>query len=252
MKRKGQMFGVLLLVAMMFPGFCFAEDVNISNVGVYSTGYRMGMLSKFSPDKGWISSGEGQMLMGSESSPYIQKISDGNKGKTIEKMINPWYFSSADKKMIKKLTEYTGQYVVLEYVQGRVKSPKVDTEYEITGISEITPPLTESCYAVSYNKGMRSEDAVRTGRIVKASTKGTLAKSWEILMQQGESGNQFKSMSISDDVNLFNCAVAFLKAGQKVKITYSESFTNVSGMFDRDTNIDIVSIEPLVVGQKLN
>lgn len=243
---------LVMFVLFFIPTFAIsAEVVKIANVGVFSEGARMGMLTKFSPDKGWISSGEGQMLMGSESSPYIVE-SKGKKDRIISTTINPWYFSSVDSNIMKKLMQYSGQYVILEYLQGRIKSPKVDTEYEITDVKEITPPITESCFAKTFNKGMRSNDAVRTGRIVKASTKGTLSKSWEIMMQQGDSGNQFKNMSISDDVELYECARRFMYAGQKVKITYSESFTNVTSFTDRDTNIDIVSIEPLVSGQTLN
>ena len=207
-------------------------------LGTYSTGARMGQLTKFSVKGLMFKSGEGQMLMGSESTPLIVKDKDGNK-----KTINPWYFSSYDKNIQSKLDQNIGEYVVLDYKQARVKNPNVDTEYEITKVSTIGDTLSKTCMANNFTNGHKSEGK-RVGRIVKASSKGTIAKSWEILIQQGNSGNQFKHMSISDDQDLFNCAMDYLRAGQKVKITYDESFMNMN-VFGRDTNYDIIKIEPV-------
>ncbi len=62
-------------------------------------------------------------------------------------------------------------------------------------------------------------------------------------MQQGNSGSQFHDMSISKDKALYDCAIKFLKAGQKVKVFYSQSHLNMS--FSRNTTYDIVKIEPV-------
>jgi len=217
-----------------------ASTTLASGIGVHSTGARMGQLTKFSI-KGmtvFTKSGEGQMLMGSESTPLVVKDKDGN-----DIIINPWYFSSQDKSIRAELDRNIGEYVVLDYKQARIKNPNVDTEYEITKVSLIGPPLHKVCTADKFAHGHKSLGK-RVGRIVKASSKGTIAKSWEILIQQGNSGNQFKHMSISDDENLFECAMDYLRAGQKVKITYDESIINMN-IFSRDTKYDIVKIEPI-------
>ncbi len=106
--------------------------------------------------------------------------------------------------------------------------------------------LTETCIAAEFTNGSKSAGE-RVGRIVKASNKGTVSKSWEIMIQIGNSGNQFKNMSISDDEALYNCAVRYLKAGQKVKIGYDESHVNLN-VFGRDTNYDLIKIEPIKIG----
>jgi hypothetical protein len=219
-----------------------SSTVIAGGLGTYSQGYRMGQLTKFSIKGLLFKSGEGQMLMGSESTPLIITSKD-NEGNTTQKTINPWYFSASKKDIQKAIDQNLGEYVVLQYHQSRIKSPNVNTPYEIVSVEPISEPINDVCIAQSITKGHRS-DGKRVGRIVKASNKGHLAKSWEIIIQQGNSGNQFKSMSISKDEELFNCAVRYLKAGQKVKITYNESHVNLN-VFGRNTSYDIVKIEPV-------
>ena len=234
MLRKTLMIGLIAL---------FTTTVAAAGgLGTYSQGYRMGQLTKFSVKGLMFKSGEGQMLMGSESTPLVITISDGNGG-TIRKTVNPWHFSASDKQIQAEINRNLGEYVVLEYHQSRIKSPKVDTPYEIVSVAGIAEPIKETCTAMSYTRGNRSEGK-RVGRIVKASTKGHLAKSWEIIIQQGNSGNQFKAMSISEDNKLFECAVRYLKAGQKVKVTYNEFHLNLN-VFGRDTSYDVVKLEPV-------
>jgi hypothetical protein len=218
--------------------FLFVVDAHAGGIGNYSHGWRVGQITKFSVKGLLFKSGEGQMLMGRESTPYIIGHDD-------EKItVNPWYFSVSDKAVQRQLKDVMGDYAVLEYKQVRLKSPKVDTDYEIVGVSPVAEKLDKVCVAKDYNKGHKSESGTRVGRIVKASSKGTFVDSFELLLQQGNSGNQFKHMSISKDPALFECAVDYLKAGQKVKITYSESFFNMD-IIGRETNYDIIKIEPI-------
>lgn len=226
---------VVFILAMFVPVMCFAEGM-----GEYSHGYRMGQLTKFSIKGLMMKSGEGQMLMGSESTPYTQTTGEGEDEETKE--VNPWRFSSTNTDIQNKLTANIGEYVVLEYSQARIKSPGMDTEYEIKDVLPIAEPIQDVCVATSYDKGSKSAGS-RVGRIVKASNRGTMFKSHEILIQQGNSGSQFKNMSISNDDALYDCAIKYLMAGQKVKITYSESFVTFG--VSRDTHYDITKIEPV-------
>jgi len=98
--------------------------------------------------------------------------------------------------------------------------------------------LPAKCVADKFIEGSKSEGQ-RVGRFVKLSEKGLVNKTFEAMFQQGNSGNQFKSMSISSQ-KMYDCALQFLKTGAKVKIQYSQSFIVVPG--SRDTNYDIVSI----------
>lgn len=211
-------------------------------IGTYSIGYRMGQLTKFSIKGIFTKSGEGEMLVGSESTPLIITNTD-SEGNTTRTVINPWRFSSTNKNVQNELSTRVGDYVVVTYKQAQLHNPLgTDTDYEITSVSSIMEPLKDSCTATNYTKGDKSS-GVRVGRIVKASSKGAFVKSYEITMQQGNSGNQFHKMSITKDKGLYNCAVNFLKAGQKVKIYYSQSLLNLS--LNRSTTYDIVKIEPV-------
>ncbi|NVN93466.1 MAG: hypothetical protein HXX11_23115, partial [Desulfuromonadales bacterium] len=203
-------------------------------MGDFSVGYRMGNLTKLST-KGIIKSGEGQLLLGNESSPYTNKAG---------KAINPWYFS-ASKKDVNEFQALTGEYVVVEYEQARVKNPMKDTDYTAKKIYPVTRtlPSPQVCQS-SKVSGMKS-DGVRAGRIVKASLKGNVINTWEIEVQMGDGGNQFKNMSVSEK-HMFDCAVAYLKSGKKAKIYYKESF--IKNPLEQNTNYDVYKIEPVGAG----
>lgn len=235
MKMKERCLHVLIMYLLAIIVVFCAVDVRAGGAGVYSTGYKVGELTKFSVKGFVMKSGEGQMLLGNESTPYTS-----GKGEEA-KELNPWRFSSMDKDIQEQLDTNMGEYVVLGYNQARVKFPNVDTEYEITSVETLTAKLSKTCEATSYEKGSKTKAGKRTGRFVKASTKGTMIKSWELLVQQGNAGNQFKHLSISEDEDLYNCAIEFLKAGQKVKITYTEKYMS----FGEDSNYDIIKIEPV-------
>lgn len=215
-----------------------------AGLGEYSKGYRIGQIPKFSIKGLMFKSGEGQMLVGNESTPLVITSTDSD-GNTYRKVINPWYFSVSDKAMQAEIQKVVGDYVVIGYTQAKIKSPTVDTDYEVTSVEGLSKSPNKTCEASSWSSGSKSS-GVRVGRIVKASLRGTFSNSWEITIQQGNSGNQFKAMSISKDKSLYDCAVAYLKSGKKVKITYDQSHLNLEKfMGTRDTSYDIVKIEPV-------
>lgn len=189
--------------------------------GAYSEGYRMGMLSSFASD-GYIpffKSGEGQMLLGRESSPLAMdyKTSDGN---IVSKDFNPWHFSTNQKEISKYQTQ-TGRTVWLYYKQHRYNlSPLRNTVYEAIDVAPVsnqspTPPFCETEKPMLLGRS----EGVRAGRIVKASTKGNVIDTWEVVLQVGEAGNQFKPMSV-DNRQMYDFAVQCLKSGKMVTVSY--------------------------------
>lgn len=234
----------VIMLVMVFV-FSLVSISFADGIGVYSEGYKMGQLTKFSVKGLIFKSGEGELLLGVDSTPYALEEVD-NKGNKIVTEVNPWYFSSINTKMHEKINSNLGEYVAIKYKQSHIKNPDVDTDYEVIDVVNISRDKNYTagpCKAEKFVSGMKSS-GVRAGRIVKASSKGIGFKSYEILIQQGNSGNQFMSMSISADEKLYECATKYLLAGRQVKITYSESFLNLS-MLSRDTNYDIVKIEPV-------
>ncbi len=222
--------------ALLLSSLSFAEGAGF---GTYSEGYRMGQLSKFSVKGMMFKSGEGQLLMGREGTPYVITSSNGDGG-SKQKVINPWYFS-ADPTMVDEINNYAGKYVYIEYKQAQIKSPKYDTDYMVTDIKPVTrKDLSRTCVDDSAS-GKKSE-GFRIGRIVKVSKKGHLAKTYEVMIQVGNAGNQFKAMSISSD-EMYRCALEALQGGRKVKVNYIQSF--LRNPLAQDTSYNIHSIEPL-------
>ena len=203
---------IALIVVMLFVA---TSTVYAAGVGEYSMGYRMGQLSKFSI-KGYVQkSGEGQMLMGKDSNPYSHKVGD----KTVR--VNPWYFSS-ESALCPELEKAAGEYIVVEYTQARVANPLAqDTEYTANKVYPVTRKAVEPKeFGVPKPSTLKS-DGVRVGRVVKVAHKGTINKTYEVLIQMGDSGNQFKNMSVTSQ-EMFDYLVKVLKSGKSVKIHYVE------------------------------
>jgi hypothetical protein len=114
-----------------------------------------------------------------------------------------------------------------------------DTNYLIEDIQPVTRATpTQAC---GYDQNSVGKSAgFRVGRIVKASLKGTVNKTYELTMQMGNSGNQFKNLSTTSKA-VYDCAVQFLKSGVQVKVFYNESMFNMG--IDSDTGYDIFRIE---------
>ena len=225
---------ILIIVAFALSSPLFI--VPPEGLGTYSQGLRVGQLTKFSV-KGIINkSGEGQLLMGYEGAPYIIKNSEGD----IKEVVNPWYFS-ADEKFYEKMKKYYGKYVVIEYRQARIHNPLFrDTDYNVTAIYPVSDkylPREDSIWV--KGSGSKSE-GFRTGRFVKLSFKGTIGKSFEAILQQGNSGNQFKHLSIKDK-EIYNYAVKVAKTMKKVRVDYKESI--LFNPLTRETGYEIVGIK---------
>ncbi len=207
-----------ILATMVFATPAFAETTgdSMAGVGGYSDGYRMGRITKFSVKGFLVKSGEGELTLGKESTAWVVRNGDSKVVK------NPWAFStSASAASI--IEKYQGQYVWVKYQQAMLASPGRDTEYTVEEITNVTKQ-TPSCTAESNDAGMKS-NGVRTGRIVKASKKGTIAKTWEVTLHL--SGNQFVEMSITDE-KMYTCAIDWLKSGREVNLHYVQKIFNVS------------------------
>jgi len=231
---------LFLAVFIIGMGITASAKADSAGFGVYSDGYRVGMITKFSVKGFMVKSGEGQMLMGRESSPYVKQCVT-NKGEDCSTTINPWYFS-ADTKDSEMIMQYAGEYAWVHYQQARVKSPNYDTEYLV---NEIGAPVRGGQPATCVDQAVSGakSDGVRVGRIVKASRKGTISKTYEILIQVGNAGNQFKNMSL-DSEQMYQCTVDILKTAKAVKVYYVQNFLRLNP-FGEDTTYRVARIEPV-------
>ncbi len=196
----------------------------------YSEGYRAGIINKFAVEKQWLvtKTGEGEMLMGKDSS-ILTKTStttttdtDGNvTTSTTTTKINPWQFSTSTKDAA-DFEKQMGNPIVIHYkseVNGLFM--KSDTAYQALDIEAIRPEakLTSICSDEAANG--KWSVGKRIGRVVKLSRSGFTSKSYEMMMQEGDSGNVFTEMTIKSQA-MYDCALTALKSSQKVVIEYRE------------------------------
>lgn len=228
----------LVLVTTFVLLGCSHAQAGGAGLGTYSEGYRIGQISKFSVKGMMFKSGEGQMLMGANSTPYIRTYSCGDS--TCSKTINPWYFS-AEASQGDKILQYAGTYAVVKYTQAQVKSPAYDTDYMVVDIQPVDrSPMDTTCVDKTVS-GSKSK-GVRVGRIVKLSSKGHVNKTYEMMMQVGNAGGQFKNMTVKGD-KMYQCMLGILKTGKQVKLTYTEAFFHIPGT--ADSNYGVTKVEPV-------
>lgn len=206
---------------------------SLAGFGGYSEGYRMGRITKMSIKGMIVDSGEGELMMGKDSDVWATYTKDSN-GKQIANVRNPWAFSTS-KSAAPTIMNYQGKYVWVKYQESMVGVPSRDTKYSIIEINNVTRQPA-SCKAVTNDGGLKS-NGTRTGRIVKASLKGNVMKTWEVTIHMG--GKNFIDMSISDE-GMYNCAVEWLKSGKEVNLHYVQKAWNVS--FD-ETDYRVIKIE---------
>lgn len=169
--------------------------------------------------------------MGKDSTPAYKTNSKG-----IRTYCNPWAFSVSDRSIAEKLNPLVGSMpVVIHYTQAMLNNPLAqDTDYTVDGVYGISKKFDES--RKTKAQGAKSE-GVRTGRIVKVSTKGNVVKTYEILMQVGDSGSMFLAMSTKDS-SMYQCAIRALQSGLSLKVEYKQSFFELVN----DSNYEILSI----------
>lgn len=234
-QNRFNFFVALMLV--FITSFLITSKVYSSD---YSEGYRMGRLNKFSLKGNFVKSGEGELSMGREGSFY-EKCSGSGKERNC-KRINPWKFST-EPTGVSKVNPFSGKYVVIQYRQVRLNNPlKYSTDYRVKDIYPVNKSIRLGKGYVGSVPGGTKSEGFRTGRVVKASSKGHISKTYEIIIQIGNSGNQYKHMSTKDP-KLFEFAIKTLKSAKQVKLLYTERGLLQFSM--DDTKYQLYGIEPL-------
>lgn len=200
--------------------------------GNYSTGARAGDLVKYSSKGMVFKTGEGELQLGRDSGRAAADTTRSNEE-------NPWRFSSSGS-VYADSQHLIGQPVVIDYRQPYLTFHTFgDTEYRVKAIAPLDRTTPSAC-GKADGSGWKSS-GVRIGRVVKASTKGLLLKTHEVAVQVGDSGNQFIDMSVPDAA-IFDCAMAFLRSGQKARIAYREDF--IKNPLAQDTTYAVLAIQP--------
>ena len=188
-------------------------------------GYVMGQMSKVRLKGSSRKVLEGEILLGRDSSrSFVHSSKVGGQRKTIQ---NPWLFC-ADGKLYDQIVEDIGNFVVLHFSSPKKSSLiQCTSNYSLVDLFPIDHlPMKSTSFQEKFSsKGNRGNSSVGTGRIVSAIESGKLSQSWEITLQQGNTGNDFLSMNINDN-DLYFYAIQCLKSARVVKIFYVERFIN--------------------------
>lgn len=198
----------------------------------YSNGMRVGVIDKIGTKGIFITTIEGNMMLGKGSVPSCKLNEDGE-----QECINPWNFS-APLKMAGTINQFVGVPAVVYYSQS-LSNIQYDTAYVVTSIEpqrKLTPDVPKVCvHPASQNAGSYSKSG-RIGRIVKMSTRGMFKDSYEVIIQQGaEGGNLFIEMSIADAA-MYKCVWNQARTGKLLNVEYAQSWL---GNIGQDTDYTI-------------
>ena len=157
---------------------------------------------------------------------------------------NPWLFC-AERSYFDEIERLVGRYVVIEY-----KTPRKSSLIKCKGQNELIAiyPVNKngadigSYQSKTFSLGKESS-GITVGRIVNAVKSGKHSVTYQIILQEGNSGNKFTIINIADD-GLFDFSVTSLKAANKVKIYYIERFVDLNIKWG-DAGIYVWKVETL-------
>lgn len=237
-------FRIIVLSFLLLPSTSNAIET-------YAEGYKMGVLPNIDEQRHFIFfwSGEGKLLMGKDSTEWKQTIK-GEDGKEKVIVRNPWSFStSAD--VYEKVSQNENKFIILKFWTPMVFPGLFrDTYNLVTDIHNVTgkAPRKDPCehrphwWQMHWEREWSKGDI--TGRIVSFEYVGWTppTKSYEVVIQEGGFGNQFKHLSVLDP-KMAKCAVDWMQSGLQVKIHFGKSL--VWNPLARETDYDVVKISPI-------
>lgn len=135
---------------------------------------------------------------------------------------NPWDFCG-EQKFYGTLVDHMGEFVVIEY-----RTPKKSSLLQCPSTNEIVAvyPVSRGNPAGQVLESTKismpgKPYGVSVGRIVNAQESDKYNKNWSVVMQLGNSGNDFLHMQIVD-ADLYAFALECLNSATKVKIYHVE------------------------------
>jgi len=209
----------------------YGAGLSAAPLFVHNHGYVMGELNKvdfIGPNRRIVA---GEVSIGSNS--FNADNGFNNELRQDYALSNPWRFCG-DQSFYEKLLGPIGEFVVIEY-----KTPKSSSLLQCQSKNEIV-----AVYALS--RGNSSSDVVESakismagkpfsvsvGRIVNAQKGGKYNESWSVVMQIGNSGNEFRYLQIVD-AEVYAFALDCLSSATKVKLYHVE---RIHGVAPNDSN----------------
>jgi len=208
-------FSVVILFCLSYgPGLSAAP------LFVYNHGYVMGELNKvdlIGPNRRIVS---GEVSIGNNSFRAGNDIGGQWRGDYV--LNSSWTFC-AEQEFYEKLIGPIGEFVVIEY-----KTPKkssllqCQSNNEIVGVYSLARANPSNVAIESAKVSISGKPyGVSVGRIVNAQKSGRHGDYWSVVIQVGNSGNDFRYLQIVDS-ELYSFALDCLGSGTKVKMYHVE------------------------------
>lgn len=213
--------GVLVL-------FCvsFGSGLSATPKFVYNHGYVLGELNGvdfIGPHRRIVA---GQVSIGNNSFGDGNGVRNESGGDYV--LHNPWSFCG-DQESYERLAAHIGEYAVVEY-----KTPKKSSLLECQSTNEFIEiyPVSggnpSSLVRESTKINMSGKPyGVSVGRIVNAQKSDRYADNWSVVIQIGNSGNDFRYLQIVDS-DLYAFALDCLVSATKVKLYHVERIHGVT------------------------
>ena len=208
------------LSALMLFCLSCGSGLSANSLFVNNHGYVLGELNKvdlIGPNRHIVT---GEVSIGNNSFHEGNDIRNELNGDNI--LINPWSFCGTQD-FYENLLDRMGEFVVIEYRTPKKSSLlQCQSMYEIVGLYPVTRSNPSSLVRESTKITIAGKPfGVSVGRIVNAQKSGKYNDYWSIVIQVGNSGNDFRYLQIIDS-ELYAFALDCLSTGTKVKLYHVE------------------------------
>jgi hypothetical protein len=212
--------------ALMFSFLSYGSGLSAAPLFVYNHGYVMGELNKvdlIGPNRRIVT---GEVSIGNNSFNEGNNVRDELRGDYV--LNNPWSFCGTQG-FYEKVVAHIGEFVVIEY-----RTPKSSSLLQCQSRNEIV-----AVYSPAHDKPSNvilestkislsgKPYGVSVGRIVNARKSDRHDDNWSVVIQVGNSGNDFRYLQIVD-AELYEFALDCLSKATKVKLYYVERIHGVT------------------------
>ena len=231
-----------VFAALMLCCMAYSSGVSATPLFVYNHGYVMGELNKvdfIGPNRRIIA---GEVSIGNNSFNAGNNFRDEFRGDYV--LNSPWNFCG-DQEFYQKLVGPIGEFVVIEY-----KTPKKSSLLQCPAKNEIL-----AVYPIAHNKPSNvvlestkisiagKPYGVSVGRIVNAQKSDKHGENWSVVIQVGNSGNDFRYLQIVDS-DIYALALDCLSSATKVKLYHVERISGVTPTDRSDAYIWRIETKP--------
>ena len=215
-----------LFTALMLFCLSYSSGSSATPLFVYNHGYVMGELNKIDLIGLNRRVVTGEVSIGNNSFNAGNDVRNELRGDYV--LNNPWNFCG-DQEFYEKLVGPIGEFVVIEYRTPKKSSLlQCQSKNEIVAVYPLARGNPENVMLESAKISISGKPyGVSVGRIVNAQKSDRYGDNWSVVIQVGNSGNDFRYLQIVDS-DLYALALDCLSSATKVKMYHVERIHGVT------------------------